>query len=58
MGSYSPAPVDLKDSLELLKNGKVKVSGLSTVYKLDDIQKAFDDTMANKIMKAYINIGE
>ena len=58
MGSYSPSPVDLKDSLELLSSGKVKVSGLSTEYKLDDIQKAFDDTMSNKIMKAYINIGE
>ena len=56
MGSYSPAPVDLKDSLALLKDGKVKVKGISTVYNLDDIQKAFDDTMANKIMKAYINV--
>lgn len=58
MGSYSPAPVDLKDSLKLLEEGKVKVAGLSTVYKLDEIQKAFDDTMSNRIMKAYINIGE
>ena len=58
MGSYSPSPDDLKDSLELLKTGKVKVSGLSTVYGLDDIQKAFHDTIMNKIMKAYINIGE
>lgn len=58
MGSYSPSPKDLKDSLELLETGKVKVSNLSTVYKLDDIQKAFDDTMSNKIMKAYISIGE
>ncbi len=56
MGSYSPAPVDLKDSLALLKEGKVKVKGISTVYNLDDIQKAFDDTMANKIMKAYIKV--
>lgn len=56
MGSYSPAPVDLKDSLALLKDGKVKVKGISTVYNLDDIQKAFDDTMANKIMKAYIKV--
>lgn len=56
MGSYSPAPVDLKDSLDLLKDGKVKVKGISTVYNLDDIQKAFDDTMANKIMKAYIKV--
>ena len=56
MGSYSPAPVDLKDSLVLLKDGKVKVKGISTVYNLNDIQKAFDDTMANKIMKAYIKV--
>lgn len=56
MGSYSPAPVDLKDSLALLKEGKVKVKGISTVYNLDDIQQAFDDTMANKIMKAYIKV--
>lgn len=58
MGSYSPSPVDLKDSLELLRTGKVKVSGISTEYKLDDIQQAFDDTMSNKIMKAYIKIKE
>ena len=56
MGSYSPAPVDLQDSLEMLKSGKVKVSGLSTVYKLEDIEQAFEDTMSNKIMKAYILI--
>lgn len=58
MGSYSPSPKDLEDSLELLKTKKVKVDGLSTEYLLDDIQKAFDDTMSNKILKAYINIGE
>ncbi len=56
LGSYSPAPVDLKDSLELLRSGKVNVKNLSTIYSLDDIQKAFDDTIANRIMKAYIKI--
>lgn len=56
MGSYSPSPVDLTDSLELLRSGRVKVSGLSVEYSLDDIQKAFDDTMANRIMKAYIRV--
>lgn len=56
LGSYSPAPVDLKDSLELLRAGKVNVKDLSTIYSLDDIQKAFDDTIANRIMKAYIKI--
>lgn len=58
LGSYSPAPVDLQDSLNLLRSGQVKVDGLSTVYSLDDIQKAFDDTMNNRIMKAYIKIKE
>ena len=58
LGSYSPSPDDLKDSLELLKTGKVNVKGLSTKYNLEDIQQAFDDTMSNKILKAYINIGE
>ena len=56
LGSYSPSPDDLKDSLELLKSGKVIVKGISTEYKFDDIQKAFDDTMSNKIMKAYIKV--
>lgn len=56
MGSYSPSPADLKDSLELLKNGDVVVKNISNVYKLDDIQKAFDDTITNRIMKAYIKI--
>ncbi len=56
LGSYSPSPVDLADSLELLKNGRVKVKGISTEYKFDDIQQAFEDTMSNKVMKAYIKV--
>lgn len=57
LGSYSPAPEDLKISLELLKSRKVKVKGISTVYDFDDINQAFRDTVANKILKAYIKIG-
>ena len=56
LGSYSPAPVDLKDSLELLATKQVKVAGLSTIYPLDKIQKAINDTLENKIMKAYIKV--
>ncbi len=56
LGSYSPSPDDLKDSLKLLTDGKVKVSELSTVYNLEDIEQAFEDTMSNKIMKAYIKV--
>lgn len=57
LGSYSPSPQDLKDSLELLRSGKVRVKGLSTVYEHKDVQKAIEDTISNKIIKAYIKIG-
>ena len=56
MGSYSPAPIDLKDSLDLLKNQKVKVESFSTIYDFNNIQKAFDDTIENRILKAYIKL--
>ena len=58
LGSYSPSPKDLKDSLGLLAKKEVKVSGLSTEYPLDKVQKAINDTVENKIMKAYIKISE
>lgn len=57
-GSYSPSPQDLKDSLDLLTTNKVNVKNLSTIYKFNEIQKAFNDTMSNKILKAYIKIEE
>lgn len=56
LGSYSPAPSDLSESLELLRTGRVKVQGLSTVYPLDKINQAFEDTISNKILKAYIKV--
>ena len=56
LGSYSPSPADLKDSYELLKNKEINVRGLSTVYSLEYIQKAINDSVENKILKAYIKI--
>ncbi len=56
LGSYSPSPADLKESLNLLANKEVKVQGLSTEYPLEKVQKAINDTVENKIMKAYIKI--
>ena len=56
LGSYSPSPADLKLSLSLLETKRVKVSALSTVYNLDDIQQAINDTVSNKILKAYIKM--
>ena len=54
LGSYSPRPVDLETSLKLLTDKEVDVKNLSTVYPIEKIQDAFDDTISNKIMKAYI----
>ena len=56
MGSYSPSPADLKLSYELLSTSKVYVKNLTTVYPIDRIQEAFDDTVTNKIFKAYIKL--
>lgn len=56
LGSYSPAPVDLEDALSLLEAKKVKVDGLSTHYKLKNINEAIADTISNKILKAYIEL--
>lgn len=58
MGSYSPAPMDLKDSIKLLESGAVNVANLSTVYELEEIENAFYDTINNKILKAYIKIAK
>lgn len=57
MGSYSPDLCDMRESLRLLSAREVKVSGLSTVYPLDQLETAIHDTLTNKIMKAYVQIG-
>lgn len=56
LGSYSPSPKDLKESLELLTSKQVRVENLSNIYPLEQIQKAINDTVENKIIKAYIKI--
>ena len=56
MGSYSPSPVDLEDSMLLIEEGRVKVAGLSVVYGIDELNQAISDTISNKIMKAYIRL--
>jgi len=58
MGSYSPSPMDLKNSMALLASGEVNVKNISTVYDLEKIEDAFHDTIDNKILKAYIEISK
>lgn len=55
LGSYSPSPKDLEDSFRLITEKRVNVSGLTTHYGIDEIQQAFDDTISNRIFKAYIS---
>ena len=56
IASYSPSPSDLKLSAELLNKRIVNVGGLSTVYPLDNLASAVDDSFINKVFKAYIKI--
>ena len=56
ISSYSPHPKDLKLSSELLNNKMVDVKNLSTIYSLDKLPQAIDDSFKNKIFKAYIRI--
>lgn len=56
MGSYSPDLCDMRESLNLLQTGRVKVGGLSTVYPLEELEQAIQDTKNAKIMKAYIKV--
>ncbi len=56
LGSYSPTPQDLADSMEMLKNNKVIVKNFSHVYNLNQIELAINDTTQSKILKAYIKV--
>lgn len=58
LSSYSATPKTLITSLELLKNKKVKVDNLTVEYDIENLQKAIEDTLSNKIMKAYIRIAK
>ena len=56
LSTYSATPDTLKTSLKLLTNKKVRVDNLTTEYDLENLQQAIEDTLSNKIMKAYIRI--
>ena len=56
LGSYSPSLDDLKESIKLLSDKKVMVEGISTIYPFDRVKDAFEDTMSNKILKAYVKM--
>ena len=42
--------------MKLIENKLLNVDGLSKEYELKELNKAIDDTVSNKIMKAYIKL--
>lgn len=56
LGSYSPSPADLKAAFGLLRDKKVCVKNFSTLYNLDGLEAAIQDTLKNAILKAYIKV--
>ncbi len=56
LGSYSPAPKDIAQSVEFLGSGKVKVKDITVEYPLEGVQQAIEDTLGHKIFKAYIKL--
>lgn len=57
-GSYSPSPNDLKMAFDLLKDKKINVENMSTIYNLEKLNEAISDTCNGKILKAFIKVGE
>ncbi len=56
LGSYSPSPEDLKNSLKMIEQSMIKVDNLVTNYNILDINKAILATKSNKTIKSYIKI--
>ena len=42
--------------MKLIEQTKVKVSGISIEYPIDKVNEAIEDTLSNKIMKAFIKL--
>lgn len=54
VGSYSPSVEDLKDSSKILKY--ISTEGILTEYPLEQLENAVNDTIENKIYKAFIKL--
>lgn len=55
LGSYSPSPMSLKESHQLLITGKIKLKDLITdIVKLKDLPKEVDKCFSNKSLKMMV----
>ena len=56
IGSYSPSVEDYKISYDFLCNKKVNVKDTSTIYTLDNLPLAIEDSICGRVFKAYIKV--
>ena len=56
IASYSPSIENLKMAYKMLEDKKVVVDNISTIYSLENFEKAVEDTISKKIYKAYIEL--
>lgn len=56
IASYSPSVEDYKISYDFLCNKKVNVKDTSTIYTLDNLPLAIEDSICGRVFKAYIKV--
>ena len=47
---------DLEEAFDFIQHNRINTEGLTTVYPVEKINEAVNDTLSNKIMKAYIKL--
>lgn len=55
-GGYSSSPEFLPEAINLLSCGKIKVSELYKVMKIEDLKLAVDETLSHSAMKVYFEL--
>ncbi|HIS73884.1 TPA: alcohol dehydrogenase catalytic domain-containing protein [Candidatus Galligastranaerophilus intestinavium] len=56
IASYSPSVEDYKISYDFLCNKKANVKDTSTIYTLDNLPLAIEDSICGRVFKAYIKV--
>lgn len=59
LGTTGFSPKSFKQAISLLNNGNLSLAEFAkNIYSFDDFEKAFDDAMNSRVLKAGIKVGE
>lgn len=59
LGTTGFSPKSFKQAIRLLNNGNLSLEAFAQdIYSFDDFEKAFDDAMNSRVLKAGIKVGE